>query len=166
VQTKVWVKLSQPSAVRRVTRVEIVPASIVPRSRRVEVQARAIEAIDGRPNGYIVYTDDQTYPEGGVFWTRAGNRGDVLVEPAGQPRIVVTLHVGPTGGSVRLSAAGRTVDIPMKPDETREVPIDVPAGATLVPIGAQASAWFRPASVDPQSTDTRELGVQVRVELK
>jgi hypothetical protein len=161
-----WVRLSELAAARDVQRVEIAPLSIVPKSRRIDVQPRAIEAISGRPNAYIVYVNDETYPEGGVFWTRAANRGEVLVAPAGASQIVLTLHVGPISGVVGLTVAGRNLDTPMGPNETRQVSIDVPAGAGLVPISTQAPAWFRPASVDAKSTDTRALGCQVRVELR
>jgi hypothetical protein len=166
VQAGFWVKLSEPSAARAVQRVEIAPLAIVPKSRRVDVRPRAIEAISGHPGAYIVYVDDETYPEGGVYWTRAANRGEVLVATAGASQIVLTLHVGPVGGMVGLTVAGRDIETPMGPNETRQVSVDVPAGAGLVPISTQAPAWFRPASVDPKSTDTRALGCQVRIELR
>jgi hypothetical protein len=166
VQAGFWVKLSEPSAARAVQRVEIAPLAIVPKSRRVDVQPRAIEAISGHPGAYIVYVDDETYPEGGVYWTRAANRGEVLVATAGASQIVLTLHVGPVGGMVGLTVAGRDLETPMGPNETRQISVDVPAGAGLVPISTQAPAWFRPASVDPKSTDTRALGCQVRIELR
>ena len=143
------------------------PISIVSRSRRLNVQPRAIESIEGHPGAAIVYADEETYPEGGVFWTRAANRGEVVVVPAGASQLVLTLHVGPIGrGVVALTVAGRNLDAEMGPDETRQVVVDVPPGAALVPIAVQAPGFFRPASVDPKSTDTRALGVQVRVEAR
>jgi hypothetical protein len=162
-----WLAASQPSAARAVQQVEISPISIVPKSRRAGGLARAVEAVDGHADGYIVYVNDETYPEGGVFWTRAGNRADVLVAPAGSSQIVLTLHVGPiAAGTVRLEVAGQSLDTPMAPDETRDVAIPVPPNMSLVPISIQAPGWFRPASVDPRSTDTRALGCQVRVSLR
>ena len=166
-QIGVWLVLSEGSSARAVHEVQIVPISIVPRSRRVDVQPRAIEAINGRPGAYLVYANDESYPEGGVFWTRAANRGEVVVAPAGASQLVLTLHVGPIDqGVVSLTVAGRNLDAVMGPDETRQVVVDVPAGAELVPIAVQAPGFFRPASVDPKSTDTRALGAQVRVELR
>jgi len=167
VQVGVRLGLSEHSSARAVQQVEIVPISIVSRSRRLNLQPRAIEAIEGHPGAAIVYADDETYPEGGVFWTRAANRGEVVAVPAGASQLVLTLHVGPIGrGIVALTVAGRNLDAEMGPDETRQVVVDVPPGAALVPIAARAPGFFRPASVDPKSTDTRALGVQVRVEVR
>jgi hypothetical protein len=167
VQTGAWLGLSERSSARAVRAIQIAPISIVPRSRRFNVQPRAIEAIAGRPGASIVYADDETYPEGGVFWTRAANRGEVVVVPAGASQLVLTLHVGPIGrGFVRLTVAERALDVDMGPDETRQVIVDVPAGAALVPLAVQAPGFFRPASVDQKSTDTRALGAQVRIELR
>jgi hypothetical protein len=167
VQMGVWLGLSERSSARAVQAIQIVPISIVSRSRRLNVQPRAIEAIAGRPGASIVYADDETYPEGGIFWTRAANRGEVVVVPAGASQLVLTLHVGPIGrGFVRLTVAGRALDVDMGPDETRQVVVGVPAGAELVPITIQAPGFFRPASVDPKSADTRALGAQVRIELR
>jgi hypothetical protein len=167
VQIGVWLGLSEHSSARAVQEVQIVPLSIVSRSRRFNVRPRAMEAFEGRPGAYIVYADEETYPEGGIFWTRAANRGEIVVVPAGASQLVLTLHVGPIAqGIVSLTVAGRNFDAVMGPDETRQVVVDVPAGAALVPIAVQAPGFFRPATVDPTSTDTRALGVQVRVEVR
>ena len=160
------VSLSERSSAQAVDRVEIIPLSIVPKSSRIDAQARAVEAIAGRPNAYIVYVDDETYPEGGVFWTRGANRGDVLIAAAGASEIMLTLHVGPISGTVRLTVDGQPIDVGMVPNETRVVPVPVRAGAGLVRVGVQAPASFRPSAVDPNSTDIRALGCQVRVELR
>jgi hypothetical protein len=162
----VWLALSEPSTARRAQRIEIAPLAIVPRSHRLNAEARAVEAIEGRENAYIVYVNSETYPEGGVFWTRAANRGEVLVSPAGASDIVLTLYVGPTAGTVHLDVGGQSLDVAMRADEIREVSVPVSAGASLVPVSVQASAWFRPAAVDPRSSDTRALGCQVRIGLR
>ncbi|MEO8260272.1 MAG: hypothetical protein ABI868_23195 [Acidobacteriota bacterium] len=167
VRVGVSLSLSEQSSARAVQQVQMVPISIVPRSRRLNIQPRAIESIAGHPGGALVYADDQAYPEGGVFWTRAANRAEVAAVPAGASQLVLTVHVGPIArGVVILTVNGRNLDVEMGPDETRQVVVDVPAGAALVPIVVQAPGFFRPASVDPKSTDTRALGAQVRVELR
>jgi hypothetical protein len=165
-QVPFWLSLSEASTAQAVQRVEIEPIEIVPRSERVTASIRAVEAVEDRPNAYILYMNEETYPEGGVFWTRAGNRGDVLVAPAGASEILLTLHVGPTAGTVKVSVAGRNLDVEMSANETREVKAPVPAGARLVSINVQAPGWFRPAQADPKSTDTRSLGCQVRINLR
>src|SRR5262249_55886281 len=146
------------SSAQAVQRVEIEPVSIVPRSQRASSAVRAVEPIEGRPNAYLVYVDDQTYPEGGVFWTRADNRGEVLVATAGASQIVLTLFVGPAAGKVKLSVAGMPLDVDMQANETREIVAPVPSDGAPVAVSVQAPGWFQPARVDPSSGDTRALG--------
>jgi hypothetical protein len=143
--------------------VEIEPLSIVPASQRPHIDAEAVESLPGRQNAYMVYVDEGTFPEGGVFWTRGTSRGEVLVAPAGASTVVLTLHLGPVGGTVRLEVGGRKLDVMMSADETRTVTVDVPVGSSYVSIAVQAPGAFRPADVDPTSSDMRSLGCQVRV---
>lgn len=161
-----WVQLTERSAAQAVTRVELTPMSVVPRSERRSLDVRAVESIVARSNAYIVYVDRYTFPENGVFWTRGTGRGEILVVPAGASQIALTLHVGPNAGPVRITVGDAVHEVPMAPNETRLLVVDAPAGASWVPITVEASAAFRPADVDPQSSDTRELGCQVRVELR
>jgi hypothetical protein len=158
-------ELSAPQTARAARTAEIIPLAIVPDPRRLTLPAVAIESIEGRPNAYLVYTDDNTYPEGGVFWTRRTARGTVFVLPAGASSIVLTLHVGPNGGTVRLDVGGERMDTVLSPNETRRLSIAVPSGVAMVPISVQAPGSFLPIDVEPGSRDMRSLGCQVRVEL-
>ena len=130
------------------------------------LDVRAVEAIPGRWHGLVVYVNDETYPENGVFWTRARNRGDIVVLPGGASEIVLTLHVGPIRGRVLATAGNRTLDTDMGPNETRTVSVAVPPGREAVPISVQAPDYFRPAQVEAASTDMRALGCQVRIGLQ
>jgi hypothetical protein len=159
-------ELSIPQTARAARTAEIIPLAIVPEPRRLIVPAVAIEPIKDRPNAYLVYTDDNTYPEGGIFWTRRTTRGTVLVLTAGASFIVLTLHVGPNGGDVALEVGGQRMDTVLNAHETRRLSIAVPGGAASVPISVQASGWFLPIDVEPGSRDVRSLGCQVRVELQ
>ena len=163
---QLWVQLSEPSSAQGVVRVDLNPVAITPAGDRPRVEVRAVEPIPTMPNAYIAYIDDFAFPEGGVFWTRGTSRGEVLVVPEGAGRIYLTLHVGAAGGVVRLSVAGQAQEVDMKPGETRSVSVAVPPGSLYVPVSVQAPGAFRPAEVDPQSTDTRSLGCQVRVEVR
>jgi hypothetical protein len=147
-------------------RAKLEPLSVVPRSLRPVVSATAVEALGGKWPGFLAYANDASYPEGGVFWTRATARSDVVVFPAGAPAILLTLHLGPFRGRVRVRAAAHDLDADMEPNETRRVVIPVPRGREFVPISVQAPGSFRPADVEAGSTDTRLLGCQVRVELQ
>ncbi|MEO8260274.1 MAG: hypothetical protein ABI868_23205 [Acidobacteriota bacterium] len=158
-------ELSDPQTARAARTAEIIPLAIVPEPQRLILPAVAIEPVKDREGAYLVYTDDNTYPEGGVFWTRRTARGRVFVLPAGASQMVLTLHVGPNGGLVRIDAGGERLDTELSPNETRRLSVAVAPGATAVPISVEAPGWFVPADVEPGSRDLRSLGCQVRVEL-
>jgi hypothetical protein len=88
------------------------------------------------------------------------------VAPGETREAAVTLHAGPFGGEIRLEVDGASRLIAMRPDETTTETFPMPPGTRLVRLAAQSSHAFRPADVDPSSSDTRRLGVQVRLELR
>jgi hypothetical protein len=162
---QLWVQLSNPSSAPAARRVDINPVAVVPRHARLDASVSAVESIAGHANAYLAYIGDGAFPEGGVFWTRGTDPADVLVVPAGAQRVVLTLHIGPGGGTVRLQANGRALDTVMAPNDTRTVTVAVPASAAYVPIRIQAPTAFTPADIDSHSSDQRLLGCQVRVEV-
>ena len=162
---QVWVQMSDPPSAAAARRVDITPLSIVPRGRRFGGQVRRVESVAGRPDAYMAYVNDGAFPEGGVFWTRGRSEADLLVATGGASTLRLTVHAGPAGGAVRLHIDGRELEVALDPGETRVVPVPVPPDATVVSLAVQASGSFRPADVDRNSTDTRELGCQVRVEV-
>jgi hypothetical protein len=113
-----------------------------------------------------VYADANTFPENGVFWTQGKNAGEVLVAPAGAATLVLTLHLGPVGGAVRLTVDGQDRSVTLARDETRQIEIPLSPTARLVPLVVKAPARFRPSDHEPGSTDRRWLGCQVRVGLR
>jgi hypothetical protein len=149
-----------------VVRTEIVAASVRPRSERHVGGVRAIEAVEGRPGAFIVYTDEFAYPEGGVFWTRGAGPTTVLLAAGGASRLVLTLHLGPRSGSVRVRVAGEEHVVHVAASDATELEADVPAERLLVPVTIETTGWFRPSDVDPSSRDERRLGAQVRVALR
>jgi hypothetical protein len=162
----IWVGLSTEESARAARRVDLVPQYLVPRSERPAVDIHAIEPIAGHPGAYIVYADGNTFPEGGIFWTRDTHQGEVLVAPAGATTLVLTLYAGPVGGRVSLHVGEQSVEVNLSRDETSRIEVPVPEGMTLVPLRVQASGTFRPADVDLKSDDARWLGCQVRIELR
>jgi hypothetical protein len=146
-------------------KVEVVPLDVVPASERDETPVRTVESIGDAPGAYIVYLNEHAYPEGGVFWTRGVGEAAVLVAPGEASRVVLTLFAGPQNGSVRVVANGREQLVPMRAGETSELIIET-AGRRLVPVTVQSPTFFRPADVDPASTDTRGLGCQVRISVR
>jgi hypothetical protein len=166
VEAAVYLAVSDEAIARAVQQVEIVADSIVPRSARPRVDAHAIEAIGDRAGAYIVYADDETYPEGGVFWTRSTRSGAVWIAPGGASTLVLTLHVGPIGGRVHLRVAGEDRSQDLMHDETRVLEIPLSRTHELLPITVGATQQFRPSDHPPGSSDTRWLGCQVRISLK
>ena len=166
VQGTVWLAVAGEALAASVQQVEIVPESIVPRRSRAAIDVHALEAIEGRPGAFIVYADADTFPENGVFWTQGTSAGKVLVAPAGASTLVLTLHVGPAGGAVRLTVDGQDRSVTLARDETRQLEIPLPPASRLVPVVVQAPGSFRPSDHEPGSTDRRWLGCQVRVGLR
>jgi hypothetical protein len=160
-----WLQFSERATAQAAERVEIVPASIVPRGDRPPYDAIAADVVAGPPGAYMVYADNHTYPEGGVFWTRGTERGQVVVAPGGASTIALTLRTG-ADALVRVAIGNAQIEEHVTAGEVREVTVPVPAGSTWVLLAVESSAAFQPAEVDPASSDTRSLGCQVRVELR
>jgi hypothetical protein len=162
---RVTVDVADQALAASVVRIEIVPRAIVPRHARAAVPVRAIESIADRPGGYIVYTDDRAYPEGGVFWTRGTDRATIAVASAGATRLRLVLHLGPHEGNVSLSIGEEDHAVHVAAGEIAVFETDLPTGVPLVPVSVRSPTTFRPSEVDRSSKDMRRLGCQVRVEL-
>lgn len=162
---RVSVGVADATVAAGVSRIEVAPTAIVPSGEREAIAVRAIESIDDRAGAYILYVDESTYPEGGVFWTRDTERATVLIAPAGASRLRLILHLGPLSGDVRVSVAGTETAVSVKANDTAVFETDLPTGLRLVPVTIQSPGRFRPAEVDPSASDTRRLGCQVRVGL-
>ncbi len=160
------VGVSDQGLATTVSRIEIVPTAIVSQSARERRSARTIEGLGDRAGAYIVYVDAHAYPEGSVFWTRATELATVLVAPGGASRILLTLHLGPESGDVKVSLAGKEATVRVEADRTADIRLEVPDGLRFVPITVASTTSFRPADVNPASDDTRPLGCQVRVNLE
>jgi hypothetical protein len=166
VKIPVWMALSDRATAQAVSQVQITPVTIVKTSLRIKTDARTIEGIPDHPNAYIVYADDGTYPEGRLFWTKGRKRGEVLVLPAGAKELLITLYVGPSGGTANLSVAGRSWETVLSPNESKQLSIAIENDSSPIQVLVQAAQSFRPAQVDPKSTDIRDLGCQVRISLR
>jgi hypothetical protein len=162
---QLWVQMSDAPSAAAARRVDIVPRSIVPRTRRQQVAVQRVEPIPGRPDAYMAYVNDAAFPEGGVFWTRGTERADIVIAPAGARVVHLTMHAGPRGGEMQLTVDAVPTRVTLAAEETRVVAIPVSGNATLVAVSVQSPVEFRPVDVDPAATDTRALGCQVRVEV-
>jgi hypothetical protein len=134
-------------------------------AERSGAEISSIERLGNSPTRYLAYVGDTSYPEGGVFWTRGTDTARLLLVPAGAAQLLLTLHIGPSGGGVALDVDARHVDLEMTPNETRDVTVPLSLDAGRVRLAIRAARSFTPAAVDKASDDQRALGVQVRPRL-
>jgi hypothetical protein len=163
---RLTLRVSDRRAAESVRRFEIVPVAVAPALERPDFPVRSIESLDGRAGAYLIYTDEHAYPEGPVFWTRGTAEATLWVAPGGASKMMLKLSTGPKAGNVSVAVAGTAKTVAMAGEETTDVSFEIPPGRTLVPLTVQSTVMFRPAEVDPKSTDTRGLGCQVRIGLE
>jgi hypothetical protein len=161
----IWVGASDPGTGRAIERIAIQARTVVPLSARLPFSARGVEKLESAPGAYLAYVDDRTYPEGGVYWTRATEQGTVVVVPGSAATLQLILHVGANGGPVKVRVGAERSTVELNPGETKEIEFPVPQRGRPVPVSVKAQRAFRPADVDPQSADRRLLGCQVRPRL-
>jgi hypothetical protein len=160
-----WILLTDPASARAARRLEVKPLSLLPAGERGANEVHAVELVPGRPNAYLAFTDERTYPENGVFWTRGSERGTMLLAPAGATTLVITVHVGPVPTPVTIWVDETRSEVALAAEETRVVRMPLPAAARMVSVAVQAGSSFRPSEV-AKSDDSRSLGCQVRLSLE
>jgi hypothetical protein len=118
-----------------------------------------------RYDGTVVFfLDDRAFPEPSGFWVGGEKDTRVVLSPdQARGTQAIVLRNAPVENTITLDTGGRREEIVLKPGEERriEVPIEANGGAALLRIGA--SAGFRPSVADPNSRDSRLLGVCVMV---
>jgi hypothetical protein len=89
-------------------------------------------------------------------------------------RAIFTLTSGPKSADVTVAVGGRSERVHLDPGQTRQVALAMPPG-TPFEKEVQALVWlasvscdsgFTPIFYDPQSSDSRYLGVRVHPELE
>jgi hypothetical protein len=127
----------------------------------------------GDPGFLIYFIDDNTYGREAdkSFWTRGGKRAEFIIK-TDRPirRATFMLTAGPRDADVRLTIGGRTQDVHLAAEETRNIVFTMPPGMpyekevqALVWLATiQSSSGFTPIFFDPKSTDSRYLGVRVK----
>jgi hypothetical protein len=163
---RLTVEVPDRQLAQAVSQIQIVPRAVLPPSARPDIRARAIESLPGRERAYVVYLNDEAYPEGGVFWTRGTATAETLVSAAGASRLTLTLSTGPMTGAVTVVAAGESRTVQMTGDEPTTISFSLPPGQPLVPVSIQSSVMFRPGEVDRTSGDMRGLGCHVELVLE
>jgi hypothetical protein len=158
----VSIGLTDPAAAGAVQRVEVRPMRLAAGQGHSNETVRVVEAIEGIPLSYVAYTDENAYPEGGVFWTRGTAVSRVLIVPAGGAELHLVLHIGPNSGRVSMDVDDRHLDVDLTANETRDVAVPLTPGVSRVALTVRAERAFRPAEVESGSDDHRSLGCQVR----
>jgi hypothetical protein len=163
----VWIGVSSPDLVSHVERVELVPVEVARPSIDGHEAARPyVEAAAGRPGGWLAYLDGNAFPEHGEFWTRGTTETGVVVVPGAASAMIVRLQAGAAAGTARLEVAGAETRFELQPGQVESIEVPLRSDRWSVPIQVVFSSAFRPAEVDPASTDYRSLGVRVAVLLR
>lgn len=135
--------------------VELHPLTLDSPPMTTDVARRAVRY--GRT--VVFFFDEGAFPEPSGFWV-GGERDTRVVASPDAPGGTVSLILrnAPVENRLTLESGGRPEEIVLQPNEERL--IEMPAGTTLLRI--RSSSGFRPSAVDPNSRDTRFLGVFVR----
>jgi hypothetical protein len=124
----------------------------------------------GDPGFQIYFLDDNAYgrEQDKSFWVKGGTRAEFLVK-TDRPmrRAVLTLSSGPLATDVAVSLGGRRESLRLGPGESQQVTLALGPGfpyqRRFVWVGSvSSSTGFAPLFHDPNSTDSRFLGVRVK----
>ena len=114
--------------------------------------------------GVAFFLDESSFPEPSGFWVGGARSTSLtlLADTAGAAPALV-LRNGPVENRVTLEFGSRREEIVLAAGEERQfdVPAEAASGDTVLTI--RSAAGFRPSDTDPNSRDTRRLGVFVRV---
>jgi hypothetical protein len=113
----------------------------------------------------VYFLDRGSFPEPEAFWVGGAQTSQVVVAPD-EPRGTRTLHLrnGGVENILRISTEEWREEWHLAPGEERrvQIPLDHTRGATLFRF--TTTTGFRPSEVNPNSRDTRYLGVWVKLE--
>jgi hypothetical protein len=156
--SRLWVGTDDEVTWRSVTAIEIAPLTITPRAERATVpRFWSMDKIGGQPGRFALFMDRRTWSEPGGYWVRGESRGEVWLSPAGAREMLVRVQNGAAAGRVTVSTPGRDDELSLGSWETRELAVSLSGRELLVPLVVSAGNGFRPAAVDPESTDIRFL---------
>jgi hypothetical protein len=127
----------------------------------------------GDPGFLVYFLDDNAFDREAdkSFWIRGRARAEFIIK-TDRPirRATVTLTAGPVATDVRLTIGSRTQDVRLEPGETHDIALAMPPGfpyekevqALVWLASVSSSGGFTPIFFDPNSSDSRYLGVRVR----
>jgi hypothetical protein len=136
-----------------------------PLDRDVAADPRGLARRAVRYGGAVAFfLDDRALAEPSGFWVQGGRDTRLVLAPdSRRGPLPLLLRNAPVENTVTLEFGGRREAIVLGPGEERRIDVPLDAGRGAAVIGIRASAGFRPSNMDPNSRDTRMLGVYVRV---
>jgi hypothetical protein len=127
----------------------------------------------GDPGFLVYFLDNNAYDREAdkSFWTRGDARAEFIIK-TDKPmrRATFTLTAGPVATDVRVTIGRRSQSVHLEPGDARDVVFAMPPGLPYEK-EVQALAWtasvssssgFTPIFFDPNSSDSRYLGVRVK----
>jgi hypothetical protein len=115
----------------------------------------------GEVNAFFM--DDGSYPEPAGFWVAGGRETAVVIAPD-RPGSMMTLWLrnGAAANVVTVQSGSWGDELPLRAGEERRVDVPLASRQISARIVIRSAATFRPSEIDPNSRDTRLLGVFVR----
>jgi hypothetical protein len=112
----------------------------------------------------VFFMDDRSSPEPTGFWAWGGRDSMVVFAADDRPTIrTVVLRNGAAENAVTIESGGWRQDLQLHPGEERSLDIPLEPSRGIAPTRIRSSTGFRPSEVDPNSRDTRFLGVFVTI---
>jgi hypothetical protein len=110
------------------------------------------------------FMDDSSYMERDGFWTRGEETTTIVFVPDREGDWTLLLQSGPVATAATVSMGEWRERLEFAPHQQRPITLPQAAGASnAVPtarvVVIHTEAWFRPGDRDPQSQDTRRLGL-------
>jgi hypothetical protein len=135
----------------------------------------------GDPGFQVFFLDDNAYGKesetDASFWLMGERRAELLLRSDDPRRLLrLSLRAGAVDTVVTAGIGGKEIDIPVAAGRQADVvialppgfpnkharPVETPGPTYIWVLSLESSAGFRPADVEPGSTDTRMLGVHGR----
>ena len=158
----VWLGASTEELAKSILSIEIIPERVIPRSDRFRVpNIWFAEAIDSELGQHVFHLDNQVWVEPEGFWIRGGSTASVLVSPAGESSVLVSIQNGAEPGTVTIEFSENKEIAMFNRFEIRQFRVQVD-GESVVQVDITPANGFRPSLIDSESQDERWLGSFVR----
>jgi hypothetical protein len=147
---------------RSVQGLTIEPLSIVrPAARLASASARRAVRYGAAT---VFFMDDRSFPEPEGFWVGGGRTSDIVVQPdVPGPPIAILLRNGPVANEAVLRSGSWRDAITLDPGEERRIEVPRDSRQRAAALTITATSGFRPLEVEARSSDTRYLGLWVKV---